>query len=245
MSYEEDPASVYDAIYTQMKDYPAEARRIHELISSYGRPDSERLLDVACGTGLHALELGKWYLVDGLDLSPAQLAVARERLPARVTLFERDMRDFDLGRRYDAVTCLFSAIGHLPTYEELVKALRAMAWHLEPGGLLMVEPWLQPDMYKPGQVNLQDVQEPDRRIIRVSSSTRDGQMIKLKLHHWLQTGSGGETSLKEFTEEDELMMFAQSELMQAVEDAGLHPSFDVDGINDNGRGLLMGIKPTR
>ena len=53
-----------------------------------------------------------------------------------------DMTSFDLGRRFDVVTCLFSSIGYVGTAERLDQAIATMAAHLEPGGTLIVEPWL-------------------------------------------------------------------------------------------------------
>ena len=98
-------ARFYDAIYS-FKDYGKEATRIDALIRER-RPKARKLLDVACGTGLHLQHLREGYEVEGLDLDPKLLKFARERL-GEVPLHEGDMRDFDLGRRFDAITCLFS-----------------------------------------------------------------------------------------------------------------------------------------
>ena len=54
------------------------------------------------------------------------------------------MTAFDLGCRFDVVTCLFSSIGYVGTVERLDQAIATMAAHLEPGGTLIVEPWLSP-----------------------------------------------------------------------------------------------------
>jgi ubiquinone/menaquinone biosynthesis C-methylase UbiE len=99
-------ADLYDALYATFKDYADEAARLRELIG----PDARTLLDVACGTGAHLELLREHYEVVGLDLDPELLAIARGRLPG-VELVEGDMTGFDLGRRFDAVACLFSSIG--------------------------------------------------------------------------------------------------------------------------------------
>src|SRR5919198_4612710 len=138
-------ARIYDAVYS-WKDYPREAELVHELVQAR-KPGAETLLDVACGTGAHLAELRRRYRCEGLDRNADLLAVARERLPD-LPLHEGDMRDFDLGRRFDAVTCLFSSIGYLMTVEALEAAVATMAGHLEPGGGLLVEPWLSPRAVK-------------------------------------------------------------------------------------------------
>ena len=106
-------AQIYDLLYTGsgIKDYVAEAVELHRIIDQ-ACPAARTLLDVACGTGAHLAELRQWYSVEGVDLSPAMLAIARRKLPA-IALHVADMRTFDLGRSFDAVICLFSSIGHV------------------------------------------------------------------------------------------------------------------------------------
>lgn len=47
-------AELYDQIYLEFKDYKAEAQRISELLAGE-HPSARTLLDVACGTGEHAM----------------------------------------------------------------------------------------------------------------------------------------------------------------------------------------------
>src|SRR5688500_10199856 len=124
-------AEFYDALYS-WKDYPAEAERIRAVVSERA-PSAASLLDVACGTGHHLSHLRSWYSVEGVDVEPSLLAVAKERLPG-VPFHLGDMRTFNLGRRFDVVTCLFSSIGYMQTPEDLLHALVNMAGHLAPDG---------------------------------------------------------------------------------------------------------------
>ena len=80
------------------------------------KPDAATLLDVACGTGAHLVHFARKYRVEGIDVSEEQLAVARARLPG-VELHLGDMTTFDLGRTFDAVTCMFSSIGYVGSLE--------------------------------------------------------------------------------------------------------------------------------
>src|SRR5688572_21599330 len=105
-------AEIYDAIYLAKKDYVKEAEQVHSIVEEHKKTAGNELLDVACGTGLHAEVLRHWYNVEGLDLSEDQLAVAKNRLPD-VKFYHADMTNFDTGKHYDVVTCLFSAIGEL------------------------------------------------------------------------------------------------------------------------------------
>jgi hypothetical protein len=61
------------------------------------------------------------------------------------------MMDFDLGGTYYVVTCLFSAIGILRTFERLERAITCMVRHVRPGGALIIEPWFTPEQWRPAR----------------------------------------------------------------------------------------------
>jgi SAM-dependent methyltransferase len=233
-------AELYDVIYAK-KDYAGEARTLHGVIDRCVRTprrDRRTLLDVACGTGVHLSHLREWYDVEGIELSPWMLDVARRRLPD-VPLHQYDMRHFDLGRRFDAVTCLFSAIGYMRSIGELRRAIATMARHALPGGLVMVEPWLTPDRFIDGHVHV-DVAEGDGlKIARVGVSRREGKVSMLEMHHMVASASG----VERFFERHELRMFTHEQYLSAFSAAGLVAVFDVEGLT--GRGLYVGLASAR
>jgi trans-aconitate methyltransferase len=78
--------------------------------------------------------------VDGLDLNEEFVAIAQQNNPDG-RFFIADMTDFSSGRRYDAVVCLFSAIGYVRTVDRVVATLTRFASHLNDRGVILVEPW--------------------------------------------------------------------------------------------------------
>src|SRR5687768_17158732 len=83
----------YDALYS-FKDYDAAVATLRGVLDRVA-PDAQTLLDVACGTGLHAQRLEERYRVEGLDINPQMLEIARGRCPD-VPFHEGDMADFDV-----------------------------------------------------------------------------------------------------------------------------------------------------
>jgi SAM-dependent methyltransferase len=227
-------ADLYDAVYS-FKNYEQEAERVHELIEER-RPGARTLLDVACGTGKHLEQLERWYDVTGVDLDPNLLAVARERLPD-VPLHQADMRSFDLGRRFDAVTCLFSSVGYTGDEYGLRAAIAAMAGHLEPGGVLVVEPWLGPDDWIDGRPHVVVVDEPELKIARMNVSSREGRLAIMHFHYLVGTPEG----VQRFEERHEAALFTDEEYRTAFEAAGLAVEHDSEGLI--GRGLYLGVAP--
>ena len=227
-------ARLYDAVYS-WKDYPREAELVHEFVQAR-KPGGATLLDVACGTGAHLAELRGRYRCEGLDLDPNLLSVARGRLPD-VPLHEGDMRDFDLGRRFDVVTCLFSSIGYMLAVEELEASVAAMARHLEPGGVLLVEPWLTPEAVRK-HVGAVFVDEPKLKIARVNTIEVDGRRSSFLFHFLVGTPEG----VRHFTEPHELRLFTHEEYLAAFRAAGLAVEHDEEGLM--GRGLYTGVAAT-
>jgi SAM-dependent methyltransferase len=226
----------YDAIYGAMgKDYARESERILEIAREYKLSPGDRLLDVACGTGLHLSYLKEKYQVEGLDLEVGMLEIARRRNPD-VVFYQADMEDFDLGQQYDVVLCLFSAIGYARTLDGLRRAIGSMARHLVPGGVLIVEPWILPEAYQPGTVHALYVDEPDLKIARINTSDLQGRISVMEMHYLVGTPDGVEY----FTERHELGLFQLAEYQAAFEENRLTWDRDEEGLI--GRGLLIGVR---
>ena len=123
-----DAVKYYDKIYS-FKDYEQEASKIARIIGERLQSEGRHLLDVACGTGKHIEYLKEEFDVEGLDISREMLDIARVRNP-NVTFHQADMIDFDLGKKYDVITCLFSAIGYAKTHELDRKSTRLNSSHI-------------------------------------------------------------------------------------------------------------------
>ena len=225
-------ARCYDKIYAS-KDYPAETQRLVTIIRENLRSADNRLLDVACGTGRHIELLKGRFAVEGLDISEELLELARRRNPD-VLFHQADMIHFELGRRFDVVTCLFSSIGYVRTLENLSRAINCMAQHVVPGGIVLVEPWFTSDAWHPGTVHAQFIDEPELKIARINASFAEGRLSYFDLHYLIGTPEGTE----HFVERHEMGLFEQSEMAAAFEEAGLEVSYDKEGLM--GRGLYIG-----
>jgi SAM-dependent methyltransferase len=223
----------YDAIYLAMKDYGAEAERLTAFMHQYRRSTGNRLLDVACGTGLHLSYLKQYLAVEGLDIDEGLLAIARQRNP-EVPLHHADMTDFDLGGTFDVVTCLFSAIGYVKTLDNLSRAVQCMAQHLSAGGVLLIEPWFTPETWRPGTVHARFIDDPDLKIARINTSFVDGRLSYMDMHYLIGTSEG----TGYYVERHELGLFTSDEMTHVLTDCGLEVTYDAEGLT--GRGLYIG-----
>ena len=228
-------APFYDVIYS-FKDYQAEAQHLLDIISKHLQSGGKHLLDVACGTGKHLEYLKEAYEVEGLDLSLELLDIAQERTP-NVLYHHADMMDFDLGREFDVVTCLFSSIGYVKTLDNLNRAVKCMSKHLIAGGVLIIEPWFTPDSWNPGTVHANFIDEPELKIARMNISCVEGKLSFFDFHYLIGTPEG----MDYFVERHELGLFEREEMSEAMKGSGLEVIYDEEGLT--GRGLFIGRKP--
>ncbi len=226
-------AQYYDTIYQSMKDYGAEVEKLLAFIDEHRLSTGNRLLDVACGTGLHLSYLKQHFEVEGLDLNEDMLAIARQRNPG-VVFHQADMTDFNLGYTFDIVTCLFSAIGHVKTLDNLARAVQCMARHLTSGGILIIEPWFTPETWRTPSVHMQVVDEPDLKIARVNTSFVEGRRSYFDLHYLIGTPEGTE----HYVEHLESGLFTTEEITDVFTDSGFEVTYDEEGLM--GRGLFIG-----
>jgi SAM-dependent methyltransferase len=228
-------AIYYDILYTGRRDYAGDGEFLHTLVQQHKRSAGRALLDVACGTGLHLRHLRERFDVAGLDLDPEMLKVARRNCP-EVEFHQGDMLDFHLDALFDAIICMCSSIGYVRTEDRLTRAIRNLARHLAPGGVLIVEPWFGPANYFPGAPHAAFIDQPNLKIARMNvSEIVDGISI-LDFHYLVATPDG----VRHFTERHELGLFTPEEYLAAFQACGLETIYDPKGF---GRGLFIGINP--
>lgn len=133
------------------------------------------ILELGCGSGRALVPLAReGYTVTGVDLSSAMLAlahafVAREGVADLVTLHEDDIRTLTtLGdARFGFVFSAINSFLHLETQEDQLATLTAVARHLRPGGIFII------DLFPP---------HPD------ILAEYDGSLIHAATYHDPQTG---------------------------------------------------------
>lgn len=209
-------AEFYDLLYAGRKDYAAEADFLVGLIEE-ARPGARSVLDVGCGTGGHARRfLDRGFAVDGVDVEPAFVEIARAKCPDGAFVVG-DMTTLDLPGRYDVVTCLFSAIGYVRTEPALRAAILRMRRHLDDGGLLLVDPWFEPGQLTHGRVMATMGEADGLAVSRVSRTVVDGALSRLEFEYVIGTADG----LERRSEVHELGLFTQAQMEAAFTAAGL------------------------
>ena len=226
--------SYYDTLHS-FKNYAKETARVREWIRQYN-PGARSVLDVACGTGRHLEYLQVDFEVAGIDLNEEMLHAARRRCP------DGDFRlgnmvDFTLGRQFDVVTCLFSAIAYTKFLVCMKRAIMNMARHLAPGGVLILEPWFSPDRYYVNHLKVNVTETPGMKTVWMYTTHRDGAIGWWDIHYLIGRPDG----VEHFVEHHEVGLFTDEEYRQGFHAAGLSVDYDAYGLID--RGMYFGRRP--
>ena len=143
----------FSADYDRFVNWPSrlafELPFLDTQVAGLRKPGGEpvRVLDAACGTGMHAVELARrGYSAAGADLFEGMVARARENAAAagvsanfRAAGFGGLARAFAAELPFDALLCLGNSLPHLLSREALAQALADFAACLRPGGLLLLQ----------------------------------------------------------------------------------------------------------
>jgi SAM-dependent methyltransferase len=143
-------ARYYDLLYKD-KDYAGEANYVDTVLQRC-RPGITSILELGCGTGMHALLLAaKGYQLHGIDASPEMLRAATARLTKsgqsngdQVAFSIGDIRSFRLDRQFDAVVALFHVVSYQTSDADLEAVFETVTHHLRPGGLFLFDCWYGP-----------------------------------------------------------------------------------------------------
>jgi SAM-dependent methyltransferase len=213
------------------------------------------VLEIGCGTGRVLLPLARaGFSVVGVDVSPAMLAIAREkvavaRLGKQVELVQADALDLHLNRLFPLVFVALNSFGHFAEPGEPARALESMRAHLEPGGLVALD-LTNPTPGAFGETNGLVIHEytrpgptPGWQTVKLRSQWQDyvAQRIDVSCMYDEVSPSGEiRRTLAPFV----LRYFYPNELRLLFERAGLtveamYGSYDLDPLSDESDRLIV------
>jgi SAM-dependent methyltransferase len=167
-------ADAFDAASAEMAWTDRTGPEIDRVVKILRPQGGERILDLACGSGRHSLELRRrGFEVVGADISEDLIQIARrdaETAGLDVEFVLADLRDLEFEDEFDLVLNLNDgAIGYLESDEENRRTFEVIARALRPGGRNLIQ--LPNILYARERL-------PQRSWIPASS------MIELVEHRW-------------------------------------------------------------
>jgi SAM-dependent methyltransferase len=190
-------ADAYDLLYEE-KDYLAECDLLESLFQTYGVGPINRIIDLGCGTGNHAIPLAsRGYQLTGVDRSVNMLSQAEKKARAssgsgNVSFECGDVCTVDLGQTFDAGIMMFAVLGYQLQNPDVCAALRTARRHLRQGGLFIFDVWYGPAvLYQRPAQRARVIPTPDGEMLRFSNGELDiqRQLCGVKIHLWRLAGN--------------------------------------------------------
>ncbi len=133
----------YPRIYSERLSQDATERETEFAVRALGLREGDRVLDLACGHGRHAIALARrGMVVTGQDLNEDYLQMARDgaaRAGVEIKTVHGDMRDIPFADEFDSVINMFTAFGYFDSEDEDLRVLQAVAKALKTGGKLLLD----------------------------------------------------------------------------------------------------------
>jgi len=235
----------YDYFVNWPARLAAEMPFLEAQLQSLGSPGQPaRVLDAACGTGMHVIELARrGYAADGADLSSGM--IERARANAAAAGVKAGFEALGFGhlagqfQNYHAVLCLGNSLPHVLAADELARTLADFAACLHPGGRLVIqnrnfdlvlarhERWMGPEFHRDGEkewlfVRFYDFDPDGRLTFNILTLTRED-------HSGSQTGE--QTGWQQRAISTRLYPQRKDELVAALETAGFEAISVYGGLN--------------
>lgn len=226
-------AKYYDKIYSFI-DYKKEVDLLTSFIKKYKSNKGNSLLDVACGTGNHIPFFKKEYDITGIDKSAEMIKIAKSKIKD-VDFIISDMLNLNLNKKFDVILCLASSISYLENYTNLKKVIKIFSGHLNPGGVLIIEPWQTKNGDNiSGKPYLLTFDTEDVKIARVGVMKKRGIVSVLETSYLI---AERDKKIKYFNETHNLVNYDDKKFLNIMNNSGLKSH-----IEKSGNKFCIGVK---
>jgi SAM-dependent methyltransferase len=197
-------------------DYRIEVAPIVRRLLLSRVPAGAAVLDVCCGTGQFTEQIRRrGYAIAGVDASEKMIEFARRNAPG-VPFTVADVRDFSLGKTFDAAYCVYESLNHVPDIEGLALAFACIRAHLKPGAPFLFD-LNREEAYILYWNNSDSVVEPDNAFMTRSVYDEETKIGRCDITTFDPTGNG-EWHREDFTVRQ--TCHSMSAVQSAVFDAG-------------------------
>jgi SAM-dependent methyltransferase len=217
------------------------------------------VLELAAGSGRVAVPLAAaGFEVAAVDIDPAMLAraaiavrAAGQEAERRLTLVEADVLGLELphGREFGLAVLALNSLLLMGTIENQTKALEAMARHLAPGGLAVVDVWLPSGRELAGydgRLSLEYVRtdpETGNQVVKMAAAQYDPSTARVELNVVYQEVDATGVP-RTWTRVDRLRLLDAEALTFLAESAGLEvetiaSNYDLDPIGPHDERAIL------
>ena len=222
-----DYAPWYDLLYRD-KDYAAETSFVEARLRDHG-VSSGKLLDLGCGTGLHALAFARdGWNVAGIDLSHEMIASAKTRAAQAglsIPFRQGDVCETGPERDFDAVVSLFHVASYQTSRDALAAMFRTAHAALKPGGIFLFDYWYGGAVLAQGvETRVKVIEQKPLRLTRIAQSDHDEQAATVTVNYTLFCEDTERATIRRVDEAHHMRYWFPFEIEAALRRRGFEPA---------------------
>lgn len=217
----------YDLLYRD-KDYAGETAYVESLIRRFN-PGARSILELGCGTGVHASMLAaNGFRVHGIDSSETMLSRAQSRCDSVLagqggafTVAKGDVRSYRGSENFDGVISLFHVASYQVANADVEAFLRTAACHLAGGGIFIFDFWYGPAVLtERPTVRLKRLEDETIRVWRIAEPTLRPNANLVEVHYSIGISDKTSGAIEVFEELHPMRYFFLPELEHLLVSAG-------------------------
>lgn len=227
MSAFADYAPWYDLLYRD-KNYSAEVDFVEARLRDRGIA-SGKLLDLGCGTGVHAIEFARrgWQMA-GVDISADMIARAKLRAAQaglEIPFRQGDACEAGAERDCDGVLSLFHVVSYQNDRERLEALFRTAYAALKPGGVFFFDYWYGGAVLAQGiETRVKVIQQAPLRLTRIAQSEHDEPKATVLVNYTLFCEDTDRSTIRRFDETHRMRYWFPFEIESSLRLCGFEPA---------------------
>ncbi|MET4387998.1 SAM-dependent methyltransferase [Bradyrhizobium sp. F1.4.3] len=216
----------YDLLYED-KSYASEVDFVETRLRNHGVA-SGKVLDLGCGTGLHAIEFARrGWSVAGIDLSHEMIARAKSRAEQAglgIPFRQGDACDAGPEHGFDAVVSLFHVASYQNDRERLEQLFRTAHAALKPGGIFFFDYWYGGAVLAQGvETRVKEIQRNPLRLTRIAQSEHDEATATVFVNYTLFCEDIDRSTIRRVDETHRMRYWFPFEIETSLEASGFQP----------------------
>lgn len=209
----------YDLLYKD-KDYNSEIDFIVNIIEKT-HPKASTILDIGCGTGIHAnLLASKGFHVLGVDFSEEMINLANEKIrteykdnASRLTFIKGDLRSFQHETKFDIVLSLFHVFSYLNTNADVAAGFNTVNTNLKEDGLFVFDFWYGPGVLTDlPQTRIKEFENQVLKVTRIAKPLMFSSLNVVEVNYHLLVKMKTKAIYHEMNETHSMRYFFKPEL---------------------------------
>jgi SAM-dependent methyltransferase len=209
----------YDLLYLD-KNYSLEIEYIVDIIIKK-HPNAKTILDIGCGTGIHANLLAtKGYHVVGVDFSNEMINIANEKInkeykdnSSRLTFVHGDLRSYKSEEKFDVVLSLFHVFSYLNSNLDVAAGFSTIDLNLKMDGLFIFDFWYGPGVLTDlPHARIKEFENEILKITRVAKPEIYSSKNIVEVNYQLLIESKLESTFHEMAEKHSMRYYFKPEL---------------------------------